>query len=622
MHVLQLLLQIGAILLVGRGLGLLFRRIGQPAVVAEILAGILLGPSLLGLLAPGLMAALFPADSMPVLGMISQLGLVFFMFLIGLEFDVDLLRHQGRASVPISASGIVLPFSLGALLSLPLYPRLAPAGVPPATFALFMGIAMSITAFPVLARILSERRLIRTRIGTLALASAAVGDVVAWCLLAAVVAVASASGVATVLETVALAAVYVLVMWRLIRPMLARIGPRGDTPLSSDLIAGVFLLLLASASATEWIGIHALFGAFMFGVVVPRQNGLASSLIEKLEDLVTLVLLPMFFATSGLRTQIGLLSGTASWATAGLIILVATLGKFGGTALAARMTGLDRRTSAAVGILMNTRGLMELVVLNIGLDLKVISPELFAMMVVMALVTTVATSPLLERIFPAAEMLAAEADQSAKRARTPGLLLCVADPATTPAMVQLAAAWTRRSRASVWALHLTPIQRISEAMHASETLEPEDVAPLGAVEEAATSANVPVRLISLPSAEPAADIVRFAAVEQASVIILGAHRSPLVDGETLGGITGAVLAEAPCDVVVLVARGAGPFVRVGVLGDDPSVRRVAEHLRAEAGAELVHGAQTSVDLVVASAGHAAVEVPEEGPSWLFVRGAG
>lgn len=620
MHVLQLLLQVGVILLVGRGLGLLFRRIGQPAVVAEILAGILLGPSLLGLLAPGLMADLFPAESMPVLGMISQLGLVFFMFLVGLEFDVDLLHNQGRASVTISTWGIVLPFSLGALLSVPLHPWLAPAGVPALTFALFMGIAMSITAFPVLARILSERRLIRTRIGTLALASAAVGDVVAWCLLAAVVAVASASGVVRVLETVGLALIYALVMWKGVRPMLARIGPRGDTPLSSDLIAGVFLLLLASAAATEWIGIHALFGAFMFGAVVPRQNGLASSLIEKLEDLVTLVMLPMFFASSGLRTQIGLLSGTASWATAGLIILVATLGKFGGTALATRMTGLDGRTSAAVGILMNTRGLMELVVLNIGLDLEVITPELFAMMVVMALVTTVATSPLLERIFPAAEMLAAEADQSVEQ-QSPGLLLCVADPATTSAMVHFAAAWTCRSRTSVLALHLTPIQRMSEAMHAGDTLEPEDVAPLGAVEAAATKARVPVRLISLPSAEPAADIVRVAEVERAPLIVLGAHRSPLVDGETLGGITGAVLDTASCDVVVLVARGAGPFVRVGVLGEEPAVRRVAERLRAEAGADLVDGAAADVDLVVASAGHEALEVPGEGPSWLFVRGA-
>lgn len=615
MHVLQLLVQIGVILLSGRLLAVGFRRIGQPSVIAEILAGILLGPSLLGAVAPGALSALFPADSMPALSTTAQLGLVFFMFLVGLEFDTGLLRGQGRASVAISASGILLPFALGAALSLPLHGHLAPEGVPKLSFALFMGAAMSVTAFPVLARILTERRLIRTRIGVVALAAAAADDVTAWCLIAAVVAVANASGAWPVAQTIGLAVLYVVVMVKGVRPMLARLGPRGEANLSSDLVAGVFLLLLASAAATEWIGIHALFGAFCFGVVVPRQHGLAAVLVEKLEDLVTLVLLPMFFAYSGLRTQIGLLDGPSEWATAGVIILVATAGKFGGTALAARWSGLDGRAAAAVGILMNTRGLMELVVLNIGLDLGVLSPELFAMMVVMALVTTLVTSPLLERIYPAAAMLAEEAGAGAAARPEPGVLLCVSDPASAAPLVRVAEAWTRRGRATVWALHLTPVERMSDALPAGVV---ED-SPLDAVAEAAEEAGVEVSGMSFPTAEPAADIVRIAAMKGVPLVLLGGHRSPLADGETLGGASGAVLNNAACDVGVLVAREVRAIRRVGVVGEDGAVRRVAARLAEEGGAEVVAGAREGVDLVLAPAG-TAVAVPADGPSWLFVRG--
>lgn len=617
MHLLQLLAQIGAILLAGRLLSLGFRRVGQPTVIAEILAGIVLGPSLLGAVAPGALAALFPAESLPVLSMTSQLGLVFFMFLVGLEFDTELLRGQGRTSVAISASGIVLPLALGMALAVPLHAWLAPEGVPLLSFSLFMGAAMSVTAFPVLARILAERRLIRTRIGAVALAAAAVDDVTAWCLVAAVVAVASASGAGPVALTIGLAIVYVVVMARVVRPMLARLGPRGGAEISADLIAGVFLLLLASAAATEWIGIHALFGAFAFGVVVPREHGLAAVLVEKLEDLVTLVLLPMFFAYSGLRTQIGLLDGPEEWATAGVIIAVATAGKFGGTALAARLTGLDTRSSAAVGILMNTRGLMELVVLNIGLDLGVLSPTLFAMMVVMALVTTVVTSPVLERIFPAAAMLAAEASPVATPRPEPGLLLCVSDPATAGAMVRVAEAWTRRRRASVWALHLTSVERMSDTLPAGPALEEDS--PLRAVEAAGERLGLPVTGMSFPTADPAGDIVRIAGMKGVPLVVLGGHRSPLADGETLGGATGAVLADAACDVGVLVARSAGEIRRVGVVAADDAVRRVAARMVEEAGVTLVEGATEGVDIVLASA-RAPMTVPAGGPSWLFVRG--
>lgn len=619
MHVLQLLVQVGVILLAGRLLGLAFRRIGQPGVIAEILAGILLGPSLLGLVAPTWEAALFPDSSLPVLSSLSQFGLVFFMFLVGLEFDPSLLRGSGRSSLAISASGILLPFALGAALSLPLHATLAPAGVPPLTFGLFMGAAMSVTAFPVLARILAERRLIRTRIGTIALAAAAVDDVTAWCLIAGVVAVASASGPLPVLRTVALAALYVFAMWRFVRPALARVGPRGGAALSADLVAACFLLLLASAGLTEWIGIHALFGAFVFGVIVPRRHGLAAVLVEKLEDLVTLVLLPMFFAYSGIRTQISLLDTPSAWGLAAVVIGVATLGKFGGTALAARLTGLPGRTAAAVGILMNTRGLMELVVLNIGLDLGVISPELFAMMVVMALATTLATSPLLERIFPAREMLEREASESPGPSPAPGLMLCLSDPATTPAMLQVADAWTRAHRATVWGIHLSAVDRASDSLGPAPVPTPDAPGPLPEVEALAARAGLTFAGLSFPSADPGEDIVRIAQIKGVPLVLLGAHRSPLVDRQTLGGTVRTVLQAAGCDVGVLVAREARPVRRVGVVQADAAVSRVVDHLVAEAGVERVDGETTGVDLVIAPIGWTGTP-PEDGPSWLFVHG--
>lgn len=613
MAVFHLLTQIGVILLCGRLLGLVFRRLGQPSVIAEIVAGILLGPSLLGAISPEALTALFPDSTLAVLGTTSQLGLVFFMFLVGLEFDLGLLRGQGRTSLAISNAGIVVPFALGGLLSIPLHPMLAPAGVARLPFGLFMGAAMSVTAFPVLARILAERQLIRTRIGAITLASAALDDVTAWCMLAVVVAIAGADGVLPAVQTTALAALYVVVMWKGVRPILARLGPRAGHVVSSDLIAGVFLLLLASASVTEWIGIHALFGAFLFGTVVPRERGLANVLIEKIEDLVTLVLLPIFFAYSGLRTQIGLLDTPGAWGTAAVIIAVATLGKFGGTAMAARLTGLDTRSAAAVGVLMNTRGLMELVVLNIGLDLKVISPELFAMMVVMALVTTLATSPVLERIFPAAQMMKEAPQTPADLA--PGVLLCVSDPGISLAMMHLADAWTRRSKGTVWALHLSPLQRMSESLQAATPR----MEPLQALAIAAGALGVQVTPLSFASADPGEDVARMAAIKQVPLVVIGGHRSWRQDRETLGGTAGDILRRSPTDVGVLIDRGLRSIHKVGRVGVDAAVERVVERLRREADVEVVDGA-VGVDLVIAGLG--AVIPDDGGPSWLLVSEGG
>jgi Kef-type K+ transport system membrane component KefB len=334
----------------------------------------------------------------PYLGVFAQLGVILFMFLVGLELNAELLHSRAHTTVAISHASIVVPFLLGSALALGLHGGFAPAGVTFTSFALFMGVAMAITAFPVLARILTDRGLATTELGVVALSCAAADDATAWCLLALVVGVAQAN-VTGALGTAALALAYLGVMFGLVRPLAARLLPRGPQQQSSPAtIAWALVALLVSALATEAIGVHALFGAFILGAVIPWDSTLASSVRARLHDVVTVLLLPAFFAYTGLRTQIGLLDSLDAWLICAAIIAVATVGKFGGTFAAARLTGLDTRSSAALGVLMNTRGLMELVVLNIGLDLGVISPALFAMMVVMALATTLATSPILRII--------------------------------------------------------------------------------------------------------------------------------------------------------------------------------------------------------------------------------
>jgi Kef-type K+ transport system membrane component KefB len=396
--VLHLLLALAAVVVIGRLLGFALRAVGQPPVIGEVVAGILLGPSLLGRVAPELASYILPASVAPFLNIVAQLGVVAYMFLVGLELNVDVVRERAHATVATSHASIVLPFVLGSVLALLLYPRLATSDVSFTSFALFMGVAMSVTAFPVLARILKDRRMTQTELGAVALACAAADDVTAWCLLAFVVGVTQAE-----IESAAWVAVltlaFIAAMFFVARPIVARLVARSrDAEPTLDVLAVALVGLLVSALITEHIGVHAIFGAFLFGAIIPHDSRLARTLIDKLEVFVTVLLLPAFFALTGMRTEIGLLSGVAEWLLCGLIIVVATAGKFGGTLAAARLTGMKWRDAASLGILMNTRGLMELVVLNVGLDLGVISPRLFTMMVIMALVTTLATTPVLELI--------------------------------------------------------------------------------------------------------------------------------------------------------------------------------------------------------------------------------
>jgi len=399
----HLLVALAAIVAVGRLLAIPLKYLGQPPVIGEVLAGIMLGPSLLGRLWPGVESALLPDSLVPILDGVAQLGVMLYMFVVGLEFSGARLAGQRRAVVGISHASIIVPFLLGSALALPLHARFAGPGVSFTAFALFLGVAMSITAFPVLARILADHSLAETSLGEMALACAAADDATAWCLLALAVSVTRAE-TTSMASMLALSAVYVAIMLAVVRPLVARATsksaacePTAGRPTAGGL-AAVMIGLLASAIATEAIGLHAVFGAFLFGCVIPHDSQLARELVTKLKDLVSVLLLPAFFAASGLRTEIALLDSAEHWMICGLIVVVATAGKFGGTIVGARASGFSWSMSAALGALMNTRGLMELVVLNIGMDLGIISPPLFAMMVLMALVTTMLASPAL-RLF-------------------------------------------------------------------------------------------------------------------------------------------------------------------------------------------------------------------------------
>lgn len=395
-----LLVQIITILFVARLFGWICNRIGQPTVVGEMIAGIVLGPSVVGYFFPDYSAMLFPAASLGNLQFLSQIGLILFMYVVGMELDLSVLRKKAKDAVIISHASIIIPFTLGTGLAYFIYERFAPDGVAYLSFCLFLGIAMSITAFPVLARIVQERGLHRTRIGAMVITCAAADDVTAWCILAAVIAIVKAGSFVSSLYIIGLSITYVMLMLYVVKPFLKRIGDlySNKDNVSKPLVAIFFLTLLISAYVTEIIGIHALFGAFMAGAIMPENMRFRNIFIEKVEDVSQIMLLPLFFVFTGLRTQIGLLDDPAMWQVCGLIILVAVTGKFLGSAITARFVGQNWRDSLTIGALMNTRGLMELIVLNIGYDLGVLSKEIFSMMVLMALATTFMTGPALDLI--------------------------------------------------------------------------------------------------------------------------------------------------------------------------------------------------------------------------------
>lgn len=410
---LQALLALAVIMVTARIAGALFGLVGQPTVIGEVFGGIMLGPSMLGRIAPDVYARLLPASVAGFLGIYAQLGVILYLFLVGLELDLGIIRRSGRAAMAISHASIILPFVLGSALALVLYPVLSTSDVSFTVFALFVGVSLSVTAFPVLARILTDRQMSKSQMGALALTCAAIDDVTAWCLLALVVSIAHGRA-SDAIHTIALTVAFVVVILMVIAPIVRRLIPWLDRSenLPRTGLSIVFTAMLASAMTTEYIGIHGFFGAFLFGAIIPHDTRVAGELNRRLDDFVAVLFLPAFFAYTGMRTQIGLVTGLENWLLCGTIILVASLGKFGGTLIASRLSGFKWRDSAALGTLMNTRGLVELIVLNLGLDLGVISPTLFTMLVIMALVTTFLTTPILQLLLnrhPWVEIAAAPA---------------------------------------------------------------------------------------------------------------------------------------------------------------------------------------------------------------------
>ena len=601
--------QLVIVVALARLLGRAAQKIGQPAVVAEIIGGIVLGPSILGALAPAVSGALFPPGSLEPLATVSQLGVLLFVFLVGLEVETAMLRGRARATVAIAVTGIVVPFALGAAVAVPVY-ELVAARSPRLDLALFVGAAMSVTAFPVLARILGDHRLLRTRIGALAIACAAVEDVIAWCVLAFVIAFVRSDGLAHAALTTALAVGFVAAMLLVVRPLLARLFARTDAPvtLSNDLVAIAVLGALGSAWISDRIGIHLVFGAFLFGAIVPKRDGFAHALADKLEAIVVVVFLPLFFVVSGLRTQVGLV-GSAHHALACILIVgTACVGKIGGTLIAGRATGLQWREAGALGILMNTRGLMELIVLNVGFELGVLDSAMFSLMIVMVLVTTMMTSPVLARVYPARDairdLVAEAAEEAPARGSEERILACISTSSGGPAMISIAGA-LGGEHAEITALHLTRDDNIDPAAEPDDVLAP----ALARAGELALQA----RALSFASHDPADDIVRVADLRAPDVVLLGS--------DAFGGVVHGVLRNADTQVAVFVDRGlAGAPVRLLVAfrggDDDRAALRLAGRIQRSRDASLVAlvaaDKQTEASAVLSQVGaHAALETIDE-----------
>jgi len=583
----KLLLAIAVVIVAARVVGALFRKIGQPQVVGEIVAGVILGPTLLGTVWPAASEYIFDADVMPFIEVFAQIGLVFFMFLVGAELDLRLVRGRGHAAALVSHASIIAPFLSGIALALVIFTSLGSPDGEFLPFALFMGASMSITAFPVLARILTERNMHKTRLGAVTITCAAIDDVTAWCILAVVVTVAKADGAAGALPTVGWSILFIAFMVLAVRPMLERLGRLHEDQgrLSGTVMAVLFVGLVLSALATDRIGIHAIFGAFLFGAILPQRSELIEELFEKLEDFSVVFLLPLFFAFSGLRTDV-LALGTDPelWLYTFLVVLVAVVGKWGGSTLAAKAVGMGWRDSLALGVLMNCRGLTELVILNIGLELGVIPPNLFSMLVIMALVTTFMTTPILARLRP--DIGGAEAvptDDGVAR-----VLLHVASVDNAYELVHTALAAVDVDDSQVEIVLLRTLHASGDQLLAG---------PLdgGAVERARRSlrplaqfvegSGASAVVLAVETSDVGRAVVDVAAERGIDTVVLSSRR-PFSPGELRRGTLGRIIEDVDCDVLVLVdPAGAGtsppPRGRVVVPhqgGDDRALtiaRRIA-----------------------------------------------
>jgi Kef-type K+ transport system membrane component KefB/nucleotide-binding universal stress UspA family protein len=563
----KLLLAGIVILLACRLVGALLKRFHQPHVIGEIIAGIALGPSLLGQIWPSAFDFLFPPNLMSYLDVLAQFGLIFYMFLVGLELDFKLMRGRGHAAIWVSHVSIIAPFLMGVALALWLFPTLGSGGkfTP---FALFLGAAMSITAFPVLARILTDRGLYKTRIGTVALTVGAVDDVTAWCMLAVVITVARATGMLKSVLTIGVLMLFIAFMIYAVRPIMHRLSTyyerRGQ--LSGTFLAALFVGLLASALVTDKLKIHVIFGAFIFGAIMPHDSGFVRDLTEKLEDFSVVFLLPFFFTFSGIRTDIFSIGGELKkWLMTIAILLVAVAGKWGGSKLAARYAGLSWKEAGALGVLVNCRGLTELIILNIGLQLKVLPPSIFAMLVIMAVVTTLMTEPALTIYYPRAEQrkMIKEEEEEGGGDEEGGaadedkwkILVAVGGTRVSEELAHIATlvAGEREENAQVTLLRVVDVSG-TEVSHAptvqEEALENavDRLRPLvKVVEEAGLEANP----VAIAASNVGEGISRVANELDVDLVVMGYHRA-LFGNRLLGGKVGTVLRDARADVAVLV----------------------------------------------------------------------
>ncbi|OYQ38452.1 cation:proton antiporter [Flavobacterium aurantiibacter] len=531
-----LLLQIITIILTARIFGWIFRKIGQPSVIGEMIAGIVLGPSLVGMYFPEFFEALFPVASLANLKFLSQIGLILFMYVIGMELDLSALRNKANDAVVISHASIIFPFALGTALAYFIFTDFAPKGIAFSSFALFLGIAMSITAFPVLARIVQERGIHKTKLGTIVITCAAADDITAWCLLATVIAIVKAGSLISSLYVIAMAVAYVFLMLKLVKPFLARVGALKNSrqSLSKPVVAIFLLTLIISAYVTEIIGIHALFGAFMAGAIMPENARFRGIIIEKVEDVSVILLLPLFFVFTGLRTQIGLIDDVELWKMTGIIIVVAVAGKFLGSALAAKFVGQSWRDSFTIGALMNTRGLMELIVLNIGLDLGVLTTEVFTMMVIMALVTTFMTGPALDLINYISKKKDSIVPETVTLSDKFKILLSFGNAERGKALLRLSHALTQKEQQTsiVTAMHLT----LSNELHTFEfdELENKNFNP---ILTEAKNLNQPILTIFKASNDIDTDIVEISNQGDYDLLLIGLGQS-IFDGTLLGKVLG------------------------------------------------------------------------------------
>jgi K+:H+ antiporter len=561
---------VAVVMLAARLCGILAVRVRQPRVMGEVVAGILLGPTVFGAIAPGAQATIFSTDILPAFGVAANLGLIFYMFLIGLELDRSQLKGKIAQAAVISNVSVLFPMILGIVVALPIYTLVAPDKRFLA-FAIFMGVSMSITAFPVLARILAERRMLTRPVGALTITCAAIDDVTAWFLIALATAIAVAGTASDVFVTIAEAAAFCLVMGLLVRPFLGRVSTAFDEAgrVPTGWVAAIFAGVLLSAFVTEEIGIAVIFGGFVMGMIMPRNAGLTEDVTRRMEDFVVTLLLPLFFAYTGLRTNIGLLDRPELWVLTLVLIAVAILGKLFGAMIAARLSGFGWRESTVIGTLMNTRGLTELIVLNLALEKGVISDALFAALVIMALVTTFMAGPMLKLLDPNNEYGAPvqEELEEARRSSSaafpalarPERSILVA-PQTEAAFAQLRALAEPLARSEPpRELIVAEIVRPPLAAEFRGALQTENKLLLEANERVTAAraelvaGSIPARSVAFTSTDPGRDLARLAASEEVDLVLMDGRRPLLGEGVPRGEV-GTVLAEAPGDVAVLVAR--------------------------------------------------------------------